>query len=180
MIQPSRLVRVLIAGLLSMGFVAVGMMSARGSGEPNRGRALARKKSAPTAPGDPEGLLREFLTERVASRRGHRLLPRSVETSLGHVRPGTWLPVCTRQRSATAWTERCRSTRTTQAASDARSNGGDRPCRMNTYGDSFTQCHQVSDGETWQEYLAAHLGEPVRNFGVGGYGVYQAYRRMLR
>lgn len=56
----------------------------------------------------------------------------------------------------------------------------DRPCRINTYGNSFTQCHQVSDGETWQEYLAAHLGEPVRNFGMGGFGVYQAYRRMLR
>lgn len=55
-----------------------------------------------------------------------------------------------------------------------------RPCRINTYGDSFTQCHQVNDGETWQEYLAAHLGEPVRNFGMGGYGVYQAYRRMIR
>jgi hypothetical protein len=55
-----------------------------------------------------------------------------------------------------------------------------RPCRINTYGDSFTQCHQVSDGETWQEYLAAHLGEPIRNFGMGGYGAYQAYRRMLR
>jgi len=56
----------------------------------------------------------------------------------------------------------------------------DRPCRINTYGDSFTQCHQVSDGETWQEYLAGHLGEPVRNFGMGGLGVYQAYRRMIR
>lgn len=55
-----------------------------------------------------------------------------------------------------------------------------KPCRINTYGDSFTQCHQVSDGETWQEILAAHLGEPIRNFGVGGYGVYQAYRRLLR
>lgn len=55
-----------------------------------------------------------------------------------------------------------------------------RPCRINTYGDSFTQCHQVSDGETWQEYLAAHLGEPIRNFGMGGLGVYQAYRRMIR
>ena len=32
------------------------------------------------------------------------------------------------------------------------------PCRINTYGDSFTQCHQASDGETWQEYLAAHSG----------------------
>jgi hypothetical protein len=55
-----------------------------------------------------------------------------------------------------------------------------RTCRINTYGNSFTECHQVSDGETWQEYLAAHLGEPIRNFGVGGYGVYQSYRRMLR
>ena len=55
-----------------------------------------------------------------------------------------------------------------------------RKCRINTYGDSFTQCHQASDGETWQEYLAGHLGEPIRNFGMGGFGVYQAYRRMLR
>jgi len=53
-------------------------------------------------------------------------------------------------------------------------------CRINTYGNSFTQCHQVSDGETWQEYLAAHLGEPVCNYGMGGFGTYQAYRRMLR
>lgn len=53
-------------------------------------------------------------------------------------------------------------------------------CRINTYGNSFTQCHQVSDGETWQEYLSAHLGEPVRNYGMGGYGLYQAYLRMLR
>jgi hypothetical protein len=54
------------------------------------------------------------------------------------------------------------------------------PCRINTYGDSFTQCQQVSDGESWQSCLAAHFGEPIRNYGVGGYGVYQAYRRMLR
>src|SRR5579863_9175634 len=54
------------------------------------------------------------------------------------------------------------------------------PCRINTYGDSFTSCEQVSDGETWQESLAAHLGEPVRNFGIGGYSVYQAYLRLLR
>lgn len=54
------------------------------------------------------------------------------------------------------------------------------PGRINTFGDSFTQCHQVSDGETWQEYLAANLGEPIRNFGVGGYGVYQAALRLRR
>ncbi|MCE5278249.1 MAG: hypothetical protein ABFD92_12825 [Planctomycetaceae bacterium] len=56
----------------------------------------------------------------------------------------------------------------------------DRPRRINTYGNSFTQCHQVSDEETWQEYLAAHLGEPIGNFGMGGFGVYQSYRRMIR
>jgi hypothetical protein len=56
----------------------------------------------------------------------------------------------------------------------------DKPCRINTYGDSYTHGDQVNDGETWQERLAAHLGEPVRNFGVGNYSVYQAYLRMLQ
>ena len=59
-------------------------------------------------------------------------------------------------------------------------NYADRPCRINTYGDSFTFCQQVSDGETWQECLAAHIGEPVRNYGNGGYGVNQAYLRAMR
>ena len=59
------------------------------------------------------------------------------------------------------------------------SNFADRPCRINTYGNSFTQCDQVNYGESWQEYLAAHFGEPIRNFGVGGHGAYQAYRRLL-
>lgn len=54
------------------------------------------------------------------------------------------------------------------------------PCRINTFGNSYTQCHQVSDGETWQEVLAAHLQEPVRNLGVGGWSVYQAYLRLLK
>ena len=54
------------------------------------------------------------------------------------------------------------------------------PCRIHTYGDSFTHCDQVNDGQTWQEYLASHLQEPIRNYGVGGYSVYQAYRRMKK
>lgn len=57
---------------------------------------------------------------------------------------------------------------------------GARKPRINSYGDSFTECNQVSDAETWQEYLGGHIGEPIGNFGVGGYGVYQAYLRMLR
>jgi hypothetical protein len=55
-----------------------------------------------------------------------------------------------------------------------------RKCRINTYGDSLTMCQQVSDGESWQEILAAHFQEPIRNFGVGGYGVYQAVQRLLK
>ncbi|MBT3378033.1 MAG: hypothetical protein HN742_00250 [Lentisphaerae bacterium] len=50
--------------------------------------------------------------------------------------------------------------------------------RIHTYGNSMTHCDQVSDGETWQEYLGSHIGEPIENYGVGGYSVYQAYRRM--
>jgi hypothetical protein len=55
-----------------------------------------------------------------------------------------------------------------------------RPSRVRTYGDSFTHCSQANDTETWQEYLAAHIQEPIRNYGVGGHSVYQAYRRMLK
>ena len=54
------------------------------------------------------------------------------------------------------------------------------PCRINTYGDSYTMCAQVSDGETWQEILAAHFREPIRNYGVGGYGVYEAYNKAMQ
>ncbi len=60
------------------------------------------------------------------------------------------------------------------------SNYADQSCRINTYGNSFTQCHQVSDHETWQEVLAANLQEPVKNFGIGGWSVYQAYLRMIK
>ena len=52
--------------------------------------------------------------------------------------------------------------------------------RIRTYGNSYTHCDQVNDGETWQEALAAHLGEPIKNHGVGGYSVYQAYLRMKK
>lgn len=54
----------------------------------------------------------------------------------------------------------------------------DRPCRINTYGNSFTQGHQSNDCETWQEILAGHFGEPIRNWGIGGFGVYQASLRL--
>jgi len=55
-----------------------------------------------------------------------------------------------------------------------------KPSRIRTYGNSFTHCSQANNNETWEEYLAAHIQEPVRNYGVGGHSVYQAYRRMLK
>jgi len=43
----------------------------------------------------------------------------------------------------------------------------ERTCRINSYGSSFTDGEQVGDAETWQEFLAGHLEEPVRNYGIG-------------
>jgi len=57
---------------------------------------------------------------------------------------------------------------------------GEKPCRINTYGSSFAMGEGVSDAETWQEIIAAHLDEPVRNFGVGGYSTYHNYLRIQR
>ncbi len=94
------------------------------------------------------------------------------DPELGYIL-GNYLPSDGMDKSATLSTVQSNGARTSFAYAGRR-------CRINTYGDSFTQCHQVSDAETWQEYLAGHLGEPIRNFGMGGYGVYQAFRRMAR
>ena len=94
------------------------------------------------------------------------------DAELGYIL-GNYLPSDGMDGSATLSTVQANGARTSFVYAG-------RKCRINTYGDSFTQCHQVSDAETWQEYLAGHLGEPIRNFGMGGYGVYQAYRRMVR
>ncbi len=94
------------------------------------------------------------------------------DPELGYVL-GNYMPADGIDQSATMSTVQSNGARTSHAYTG-------RPCRINTYGNSFTLCHQVSDCETWQEYLAGHLAEPIRNFGMGGYGVYQAYRRMVR
>ncbi|MDX1979824.1 MAG: hypothetical protein SFV51_06130 [Bryobacteraceae bacterium] len=94
------------------------------------------------------------------------------DPELGYI-PGNYLPADGMDNSASISTVQPNGARTAYLYPN-------RACRINTYGDSFTHGDQVNDGETWQEYLAGHLGEPIRNFGVGGYGVYQAYRRMVR
>jgi hypothetical protein len=52
--------------------------------------------------------------------------------------------------------------------------------RINTYGNSFTECHQVSDGETWQEYLAAHLASPFETSEWADLASIRLTSRMIR
>ncbi len=46
-----------------------------------------------------------------------------------------------------------------------------------TFGDSYTYCAGVADGETWQTHLARRLSADVYNFGNGAYGTDQALLR---
>ena len=52
-----------------------------------------------------------------------------------------------------------------------------------TFGDSYTFCRQVEDNQTWQVYLSKKLDDKVLNFGIGNYGIDQAFlyyqRQML-
>ena len=59
-------------------------------------------------------------------------------------------------------------------------NPPDNVLRISTFGDSFTNCYGVSNKETWQAILEnIALNLEVLNFGVGGYGLDQAYLRYL-
>ncbi len=47
------------------------------------------------------------------------------------------------------------------------------------FGDSFTQCDEVKNDETWEHYAEETGGMEFLNFGVGGYGMTQALLRYL-
>lgn len=52
--------------------------------------------------------------------------------------------------------------------------------RVSTFGDSFTHCSDVKNGETWQAFMESYDSNlEVINFGVGSYGLDQAYLRYL-
>lgn len=56
--------------------------------------------------------------------------------------------------------------------------------RIATFGDSFTHGYEVANNETWEVYLEKSLKDggvnaEVINFGVGGFGMGQAYLRWL-
>lgn len=44
-----------------------------------------------------------------------------------------------------------------------------------SYGDSFTNCAEVPDHETWQTFLGSVVKRNVLNYGVNGFGTDQAY-----
>jgi hypothetical protein len=48
-----------------------------------------------------------------------------------------------------------------------------------TFGNSYTNCAEVADHETWQTYLSELLQADVLNYGVGAYGTDQAYLKFL-
>lgn len=56
--------------------------------------------------------------------------------------------------------------------------GEDKPSRISTYGDSFTEGEEVNDDQTFQYYLSQLTGTNVKNFGVGAYGTDQALLRL--
>lgn len=50
---------------------------------------------------------------------------------------------------------------------------------VSVFGDSYAFCRLAGDSETWPHLLSKKLGINVRNFGVGNYGLDQAYLRYL-
>jgi hypothetical protein len=52
--------------------------------------------------------------------------------------------------------------------------------RISTFGDSYTHCDNVKNNETWQAVLESYdSNREALNFGVGGFGLDQAYLRYL-
>ncbi len=51
---------------------------------------------------------------------------------------------------------------------------------ISCYGDSFVFCRQVNDDETFEWYLSEMTKTNVLNFGVGNYGLDQAFLRLKR
>jgi len=52
--------------------------------------------------------------------------------------------------------------------------------KISCYGDSFTFGRQVNDDETWVYYLSKLSKTKIQNFGVGNYGIDQAFLRLKR
>ncbi len=55
-----------------------------------------------------------------------------------------------------------------------------RPIEVLAYGDSYTFARQVNNDQAWPHVLSASLNVNVANFGVGNYGLDQAFLRLQR
>jgi hypothetical protein len=53
------------------------------------------------------------------------------------------------------------------------------PKIISCYGDSFVFCRQVNDNETFEWYLSEMTKTDVLNFGVGNYGLDQAFKKRI-
>lgn len=53
----------------------------------------------------------------------------------------------------------------------------EQPTSVAVYGDSYAFCRLVNDGQTWPHHLSRLLRANVANYGVGNYGLDQAYLR---
>jgi len=51
---------------------------------------------------------------------------------------------------------------------------------ISTFGDSYTFCRQVNDTQTWQELISYNRKKFVSNYGVGNYGLDQAYLKFKK
>jgi len=141
-------------------------------------RAAGTELEAKPAPVEPT-TIREFLAARIPTRQGVEIFLDPSQPNWAQFDPE--LGYTLRDNVIKDGVDGSRSITSYEKTGErTKVNYAHKPCRISAYGDSFTLSQQVSDGETWEEVLAAHLGEPIRNFGIGGYGTYQAYRRMLR
>ena len=51
---------------------------------------------------------------------------------------------------------------------------------ITSFGDSYTFCRQISDEKTWQEIISKKKNIFVSNYGVGNYGLDQAYLKLKK
>ncbi len=52
--------------------------------------------------------------------------------------------------------------------------------KMSVFGDSFAFCRYVNNHETWEHHLSKKIKGNVSNYGVGNYGLDQAFLKYLR
>ena len=102
-----------------------------------------------------------------------KFLPHGYDAELGWVRKPNTEHFENGKDGKVKWTTNNSGARTNPKFEEMKSD-------ISCYGDSFSFCRQVNDDETWEHYLSELLKTNVQNFGVGNYGLDQAYLRLKR